>query len=189
MSPEFWHLDKKECHYGQRECHHHKKDYCHDKKECNCHHHNNCLKNTLEKILNEQRKVRKKECDIPSNGCFEHLGRTSTNTIPFILYSNTEPFKVEGVTKCFDCDTNKEKFVCFKSFIFRIIDLEGDCAFLELLKFKNHHKSTSNCDDHVCSPCCQVHCEDVDDLIATGVCIQVELSCFCAIQCLPAVCM
>jgi kynurenine formamidase len=113
----------------------------------------------------------------------------ATNTIPLILYCNLEPFKVEGVTKCFDHELNTEKFVCFTTFIFRIIDLEGDCAVLELLKFKNHYQCHPDIRDHVCSSSCQLNGKDVSDLNATCVCIQVELSCFSAIQCLPAVCL
>ncbi|WHY88542.1 CotY/CotZ family spore coat protein [Neobacillus novalis] len=149
-----------------------------------------CLKTTLELILNTQRKMSKQKCDFNNSlSCLEPLGKTFKNTIPFILYGDLEPFKVEGVTTCFDNESNKEKFVCFTTFLFRVINLEGDCAVLELLKFKNHDKCVPNCNDHKCSPCCQLHCENVDDLISTCVFMNVEISSFSGIQCLPAVCI
>ncbi|NMD69328.1 spore coat protein [Bacillus sp. DNRA2] len=149
--------------------------------------HGNCLKKTLEKIINEQKKVNKKEIEKKSFGCLESLGMPITNTIPFILYGNLEPFKVEGVTKFFNKELNKEKFVCFTTFIFRIIDLDGDCAVLELLKFNDQNTCILDIKSDACSPSCQLNSKDVNDLIAACVYIQVELSYFSAIQCLPAV--
>jgi hypothetical protein len=159
-----------------------------------------CLKETLEKILYAQKKVKDKQehnpCEISCNQSINELKYPSCNelknTIPFILYCNAcEPFKVEGVTTFLDPCLKKERFYCFTTFIFKIKALKGDCAVLELLKFDSHGKcvsDNSSCSDRcICSPCCQLHCKEIDDLIPTGVCIKVDLSCFCAIQCLPAV--
>ncbi|ETT87770.1 CotY/CotZ family spore coat protein [Viridibacillus sp. FSL R5-0477] len=158
-----------------------------------CHNDSKCVKKTLEKILHEQRNVRKKKNDNCEFSCQSPLGElfkpNKNNTIPFILYCNCEAFKVEGVTTCFDDCSKKEKFVCFLTFIFKIVELKDDCVVLELLKFKNHNKCVANTKDHICSPCCQLDCEDVEDLISTCVCITVDISSFTGIQCLPAVCL
>lgn len=158
-----------------------------------CYNNSGCVRKTLEKILNAQRNVSKKKNDCCGTSCHLPLGELSkpnkNNTIPFILYCNCEPFKVEGVTTCFDNCSEKEKFVCFLTFIFKVIELKDDCVVLELLKFKNHNKCAPSNSNHQCSPCCQLDCEDVDDLIPTCVCISVELSSFTGIQCLPAICL
>jgi hypothetical protein len=159
-----------------------------------------CVKRTLEKILYAQRKAENRghshcetSCEQSIDKLIDPSSNHSKNSIPFILYCACEPFKVEGATTFFDHCSKKEKFFCFTTFIFRIKDLKGDCAILELLKFDCHETCVSNstsCNQNcICSPCCQLHCQDVDDLIPTGVCITVDLSCFCAIQCLPAVCL
>ena len=157
---------------------------------------NLCVQETLKKILEVQKKVKKKECDPCKISCKHSIDKllhfpyqNKKNTIPFILNCNCEPYKVDGVTTCIDPCSDKEKFICFTTFIFRIKDIKRECAVLELLKFRKHHQCSPSSNDHVCSPCCQLHCEDVDDLISTGVCITVDLSCFCSIQCLPAICL
>jgi hypothetical protein len=152
-----------------------------------------CVKKTLEKILWAQKNAKKGGCEPSSVSCNNSIkellkpnGYSSKNTIPFILYCNgCEPFKIEGVTTHFDPYSNKEKFICFSTFIFRIKDLKDNCAVLQLLKIK-----FDPCrDKDLCSPCDQLDCADVDDLIPTDVCINVDLACFCAIQCLPPVCL
>ncbi|WP_256218416.1 CotY/CotZ family spore coat protein [Bacillus sp. MUM 116] len=44
-------------------------------------------------------------------------------------------------------------------------------------------------DKPICSPCSQLNYENIDDLMSTGVCINVDVSGFNAIQCLPSVCL
>ncbi|WP_165976319.1 CotY/CotZ family spore coat protein [Bacillus salipaludis] len=160
--------------------------------EDSCYEENRCIKKTLEKILEAQRKAKKKKGESCQTSCLAPLGELgnhySNNTIPFILYCDCDPFKVEGVTTCRDKNSKSETFVCFITFVFRIIDIKDDCAVLELLKFKNHQKCNSK-GKPICSPCSQLNCENIDDLMATGVCVNVDLSGFHAIQCLPAVCL
>ena len=160
-----------------------------------------CIKETLENILLAQKQAEQEECKSCETSCINSIKQLlnstfihSKNTIPFILYCNScEPFKVEGTTTFFDHCSNKQRFFCFTTFIFRIKGLKNDCALLELLKFECNEECISHnsecCEKCICSPSCQLHLQDVDDLIPTGVCIKVDLSCFCAIQCLPAVCI
>ncbi|MED3563928.1 CotY/CotZ family spore coat protein [Bacillus xiapuensis] len=151
-----------------------------------------CVKMTLEKILKAQRKVKKNKGGTCQTSCMAPLGELGNqhvnNTIPFILYCDCDPFKVEGVTTKCDQHSKNEKFVCFATFIFRIIEIKDDCAVLELLKFKKHHKCNSK-DKPISSPCSQLNYENIDDLMSTGVCINVDVSGFNAIQCLPSVCL
>jgi hypothetical protein len=150
----------------------------------------NCVDEVLEAILKAQNKVKKRnEC---KNSCKESINdllnedkKPKKNTIPFILYCGCEPFKGTGVTTFFHGQSKKKKFACVSSFIFRIKELDNNCAVLELLAFKPDKSSSGKGDEH--SPCDQIHCENVDDLVKTGICINVDLSCFCGITCLPAV--
>lgn len=147
----------------------------------------NCVERTLKRILDTQQKVAQFDCE-----CINQPSESSKpilNTIPFILYNhNSEPFEATGITSCFDEKTKKEKFICFTTFIFKIIDLEENCAVVELLKFKNHGIGSSSCAaEHFCSPCCQISWENVEDLSPTCICIDIDLSCFCAVSCFPPV--
>src|SRR5690606_36533589 len=90
--------------------------------------------------------------------------------------------------------SKSKKFSCISSFVFRIKNIDNNCAVLELLTFKSDHKHSShskkccNCRPHkIESPCDQLNHKDVEKLIGTGVCINVDLSSFTAITCLPPI--
>ncbi|MBY6053348.1 CotY/CotZ family spore coat protein [Cytobacillus firmus] len=184
-------------------------DYCHDhdydcdcnimpvfgetkpRKSCNEH----CVEEVLKAIDKAQKRAGSKdEC---RNSCRESIDdllngqkKPKKNTIPFLLYCEScEPFKATGVT-VFSHHSKEKKFACITSFIFRIKEFDGKCAVLELLTFKQCKKSKdpfkSHTKDH-CSPCSQIDSESVENLFPTGICINVDLSCFCAVTCLPAV--
>lgn len=161
----------------------HCKGNCHKDKDKRA-----CVEEILEAILKAQRKV-EKEHDMKCSSCeesFEELLEDSkkfkNNTIPIILYCGCEPFKAEGVATC-PVGMKDKKFVCITSFIFKIRDLKGNCAVLELLTFK---PKRDRCDKFK-SPCDQIDHQLVNDLVKTGICINVDLSCFCGVSTLPAV--
>ncbi len=148
-----------------------------------------CVEEILEAILKAERKVEvdhKKKCSSCKESIEDLLEeerkKPKKNTIPFILYCGCEPFKATGVTTCPGGPKDK-RFACITSFIFKIKDLKGQCAELELLAFK----SKKDGDKKLCSPCDQINYECVEDLVRTGICINVDLSCFCGVTCLPAV--
>lgn len=168
---------------------HHHED--HDKS------HESCVEEVLEAIFTAQKKVEKADkcknsCDASIRELLGETKKARKNTIPFILYcGGCEPFKASGVTTI-SHHSNKKKFVCITSFIFRIEEIKDHCAVLELLTFTSDKKCEKDCHmkcngNDVCTPCCQIDDEDVDDLIKTGICLNVDLSCFCAVTCLPAV--
>lgn len=147
-----------------------------------------CVEEILEAILNAQRKV-EKEHEMKCSSCeesfeeqLEEHKKFKKNTIPFILYCGCEPFKAEGVAT-YPVGLKDKKFVCITSFVFKIRDLKGNCAELELLKFK---PKRDRCDNFK-SPCEQINHQSVNDLVKTGICINVDLSCFCGVSTLPAV--
>lgn len=192
------HKDHDKCHDTDRhhDCcdHYDYEDDCHwDKKKCDDHKKDKefCVAEVLEAIHEAQKKVKKDdECKVSCKESIKELlgekKKPSKNTIPFILYcGDCEPFKATGVTTV--CHHSKEKkFACITSFIFKIKDFDGKCAVLELLTFKPS-KSKDPFKKSICSPCGQIDCENVSDLVKTGICINVDLSCFCAVTCLPAV--
>ncbi|HZG59776.1 MAG TPA: CotY/CotZ family spore coat protein [Anoxybacillus sp.] len=175
-------------------CHNH-----HKNKKKRCKDHNKCVEEILEAILEAQKKSKKKEeCDISCKQAINELlgkkhKKPRKNTIPFILYcKDRKPFKATGVTTFISSCSKKKRFACFTTFIFKIKELDGNCAVLELLTFKSDKKHHSNScpkrgQNHPCSPCFQVDSEKVKDLVKTGICINVDLSCFCGISCLPPV--
>lgn len=147
-----------------------------------------CVKTILEKILHIQNKSKQTSKNRCPTVCDAPLGGQALNiTIPFILYCHCKPFKVEGVTTVFDHCSGKEKFVCFSTYILTIIQIKSNCAVFELLKFKHPHEPLANCGKIEATPCHQLHAENVEDLISTGVCVTMELENFTGIQCLPTI--
>ncbi|OAS83832.1 MULTISPECIES: CotY/CotZ family spore coat protein [Metabacillus] len=177
--------DHKDHHKDHHKCDHKDHDKCHE----------SCVEEILEAILKAQRKADgddgcRTSCKESIKELLGESKKWTKNTIPFILYcGDCAPFKASGATTILT-HHKKKKFVCITSFIFRIKDIKDSCAVLELLTFKSDKKcekdSYKRCDE-TCSPCCQIDHKDVDDLVKTGICINVDLSCFCAVTCLPAV--
>ncbi|RWZ55122.1 spore coat protein [Halobacillus fulvus] len=121
-------------------------------------------------------------------------GGSNFDTVPVILYcKDCKPFKGFGSKKGGNhCEVKG-------SFFFRVKSVdEHGCAVLELLFADNHHhhggvggmeESSSESHHHhhhnkfdPKSPADQ-SCED---LRASGICITVDLNCFCHVTCLPA---
>ncbi|WP_053362713.1 CotY/CotZ family spore coat protein [Bacillus sp. FJAT-27251] len=99
------------------------------------------------------------------------LGKlVGSDTIPFILLTNNGMFEWNGVI--YDEKTKKEE--CFTTSFFRVDDIDKDssCAKLTILRPYNIHK------EHAKLLC------DVVKLEKTPICVEVDISCFCGIQCL-----
>ncbi|WP_163583154.1 CotY/CotZ family spore coat protein [Gracilibacillus saliphilus] len=140
-----------------------------------------CVCDVVRAINDAQDNVVEMECDVSCARSIQDLVSpvrgNGLDTVPFILYDKKgKPFKGFGA------EVRGGRFECFSSFIFRVneIDDKDCCAILELLVFDDDDKA---CGD----PCEQLDHEQVEDLERTGICITVDLNCFCAITCLPAV--
>jgi spore coat protein Z len=100
------------------------------------------------------------------------------DTVPVILYckGDCKPFKGFGA----DRKMKDEMTPIVASFIFRVKKVDKDgCATLELLLAHEQ-------------PCGYNDLKDPTDqktkgLKATGICITVDLNCFCHVTCLPAI--
>ncbi|MGP4042190.1 CotY/CotZ family spore coat protein [Gracilibacillus sp. D59] len=145
---------------------------------------NGCVCDVVRAIADAQDNVADQLCDVSCSRSIQNLvspvGGNGLDTVPFILYNKKgKPFKGFGAEV--NANGGPARFDCFNSFIFRVTEVDDDCcAVLELLVFNN--------DDTTCGdPCEQLDNEQVNDLERTGICITVDLNCFCAITCLPAV--
>ncbi|SRR5690625_3005967 len=137
-------------------------------------HTENCVCDILREIVAAQRDI-VDDCDV---GCEQSiqdlLGDTSTpnnlDTVPVLLYCECDPFKGYGVK-------DNESNTVFSSFFFRVRSVDDDCcAVLELLRDPN--ETAHNFQEPTN--------QKVGNLRTTGVCINVDLKCFCHVTCLPA---
>ncbi|GGD18421.1 CotY/CotZ family spore coat protein [Pontibacillus salipaludis] len=135
-----------------------------------------CVCDILKEIVDAQNDV----TDDCNSSCEESINElmgdrgTNKDTVPVILYcKDCKPFKGFGARRN-EIDKIRE------SFIFRVkeVDEDCECALLELLATPH---SSEEC--HIKSPSDQ----DTSNLRATGICITVDLNCFCHITCLPAI--
>ncbi|MRX71923.1 spore coat protein [Bacillus lacus] len=139
---------------------HHKSDF------------DSCVCDAVEKILAEQEAV---EESCPTS-CFSNLLSPTTipgrDTIPFLLFDKKgKLFSAFGNVGGFADDA-----ACFETIFFRVEALKYCCATLSLLRPVNVSGHTLS----VCDPCQS----DFFGLEKTDFCIEVDLDCFCAIQCL-----
>ncbi|KGX87706.1 CotY/CotZ family spore coat protein [Pontibacillus litoralis] len=135
-----------------------------------------CVCDILKEIVDAQNDVTddcNSSCEQSINDLLGEEVSTNKDTVPVILYcKDCKPFKGYGARRNrIDC--------ILQSFIFRVKEVDEDCncALLELLIDPDHK------DDCPKSPSDQ----HTDKLRATGICITVDLDCFCHITCLPAI--
>lgn len=133
--------------------------------------------------------------------------RLRHNTIPFILFckESCKPFVGSGVIQDRRGRSDRHFFKCIESPIFRaknFVNGDENCVRLELLKpVRDHHHVPRDASDveskgggshhhkHSCGchSVCDFFDRHVEDFQATGVCITVDLRCFCAITCLDPI--
>ncbi|MED4533619.1 CotY/CotZ family spore coat protein [Metabacillus fastidiosus] len=135
---------------------------------------NSCVCDAVEQILAEQEAV--EEIVGCSTSCYSNLLNPASapgrDTIPFILFTKKgDLFKAFGNVGGFKGD-----MTCFSTIFFRVERLENCCATLSLLRPIDDCGNTH----HVCEPCDP----DFFALEKTDFCVEVDLDCFCAIQCL-----
>ncbi|KHE72055.1 CotY/CotZ family spore coat protein [Halobacillus sp. BBL2006] len=117
-------------------------------------------------------------------------GGSGFDTVPVILYcKDCKPFKGYGTKR------NAGSCNVKGSFFFRVKSVDDDgCAVLELLFSNNHHsgdleEESSSSSNHQPRPVVDPKSpaqQDCDNLRASGICITVDLNCFCHVTCLPA---
>jgi spore coat protein Z len=137
-----------------------------------------CVLDAVEAIKDAQDAV--EEC---RTSCFNNLlapTGVEGDTIPFVLSnSDGSPFHAFGDVG------NSEN--CFVSIWFRVEEIRGCCATLQVLKpFKDTDKPLAVDDIVGEDKCCisLIGACKLEHLEKTNNCIEVDLSCFCSIQCL-----
>jgi hypothetical protein len=144
----------------------------------------NCVCEILRDIVDAQNDVIENCCDTSCEQSINDLlGETDPgnglDTVPVILYcaGDCKPFKGFGAKRGGALGTIGDLKA---SFIFRVKKVTDDCcAVLELLRDPN---DPCHC-DHLKDPCDQ----STNNLENTGICITVDLDCFCHVTCLPAI--
>ena len=122
--------------------------------------------------------MHRKEFNLP-------LKKNNFNTIPIMLIckDTCDFFMGSGIFR----KPNTMIFECFKTPIFRVtkfLDSSECCVVLELLQPQNDEgkipSSFIECDVFFSDSC-------ITRFVRTGICITVDLNCFCGVECLPAV--
>lgn len=142
------------------------------------HHTGSCVCNVLKDIARAQSDIVENCCDTSCERAISDLlGETEVpnglDTVPVLLYcaKSCKPFKGYGAHSQ---HIGKIK----SSYYFRVKSVTNDCcAVLELLRDPND----GNKNPH--DPCEQL----TKNLRTTGICITVDVDCFCHITCLPAI--
>lgn len=166
-----------------------------------CHEHQlHCVCKTVKRINEAQKKAayRKKirciGCEQSINDLLHPKKKTVSDktTIPFILYNQKgKPFIAKSVDKSpIEChpDTTYYKVVKTPFLKVRHIDPDSCCAHVELLRPVNANKlPVANCakdfEDffNEKTPFKTIHLQE------TGICLTLDLTCFCGILCLDAI--
>ncbi|SEP85108.1 CotY/CotZ family spore coat protein [Piscibacillus halophilus] len=139
-------------------------------------HTENCVCDILRQIVDAQNDIVEHDCDVSCKQSIEDLlgDRTSPaglDTVPVLLYCECKTFKGFGAM-------NDQNNTVVASFYFRVKKVDDDCcAVLELLR------DPADSDRNPKDPTDQ----KTANLRATGICINVDLKCFCHVTCLPAV--
>ncbi|MFG6115322.1 CotY/CotZ family spore coat protein [Halobacillus sp. MO56] len=153
-----------------------------------------CVCDTVREIVRVQNEVAGAD-DCCSTGCeqsIQDLLSPTTNgngatTIPFFLYckGNCKPFIGSGVFQSPIGGSGMTALRCVQTPIFRakkFVDEDECCVQLELLLPVTQGGSTpGERGDTVCS---YFPGNSIRDLQATGICITIDLDCFCGIACL-----
>lgn len=137
-----------------------------------------CVADVIREIVAAQNNVVGDCCDSSCEQSIANLlGESSPvqsnlDTVPVLLYcKDCKPFKGFGAPFNDIGDV-------VGSFYFRVKSInERNCAVLELLRVEN---------DPVADPVSPVQ-QFTSNLEATGICITVDVDCFCHITCLPAI--
>lgn len=161
-----------------------------------------CVADVVRDIVRAQRRVAEAEEDSCRTGCdrsieellspaLENVRRPRHNTIPFILFTKEcgKAFTGVGVRK------GRDSFECIESPIFRVrsfVDNSRNCVRLELLEPVRSGRSESDGENrdhrHSCDgDFCDFLPNRTRNFRATGICITVDLDCFCGISCLDPI--
>ncbi|WP_226036257.1 CotY/CotZ family spore coat protein [Aquibacillus saliphilus] len=156
-----------------------------------------CVCDVVRDIVDAQDEVNNNGC---STGCKQSIrdllspqsGNNVNTTIPFILYcKDCNPFIGSGVFQGELGASGNTFFGCVETPIFRAKEFVDDsdcCVKLELLLPVTEGGSTPGPTDSGVSDVCRFFPgNSIRDFQATGICLTVDLNCFCGITCLEPI--
>jgi hypothetical protein len=154
-------------------------------------HSSECVCDVVRKIVRAQNEVAAAQDNCCTTGCEQSieqlLAPTTANgptTIPFLLYckGDCDLFFATGVRP------HNSMFDCIETPVFKANSLKKDCCVeIELLEFETG-TATNLIPPHPPKNACSfIPHNTTGNFVETGVCITVDLHCFCAIQCLNPV--
>ena len=172
-----------------------------------------CVTDVVRNIVRAQKKAVEAEENTCLTGCDrsinellspfeENRERIRHNTIPFMLFSKEcgKPFTGVGVRQRHNKGSNHSFFECIESPVFRVksfLDNSDSCVRLELLtpvsgpsgkQGPNQNPDADrHCHDRHGSSLCNILPRHTRNFRATGICITVDLHCFCGISCLDPI--
>ena len=133
----------------------------------------NCVCEAVENIHDLQNAIEEEGCP---TSCFSNLlspSRHLGDTIPFIIYtSKSKPFVAFGNVG------ELQAGPCFSTVFFRVEDIKDCCATLRLLIAFDENRRVLDFTEEKDKIC------DVFRLEKKNFCVEVDLECFCAIECL-----
>ncbi|WP_082235362.1 CotY/CotZ family spore coat protein [Halobacillus massiliensis] len=154
----------------------------------------NCVCETVRKIVEAQNEVAGTDCC--NTGCDQSISdllSPSSNgnrptTIPFALYckGDCEPFIGSGIYSS-PVNASGMSLQCVRTPIFRakkFVDDHKCCVQLELLLPVNSEGETPDPSNKGKNICDFFPGDTIRNLQATGICLTVDLNCFCGILCL-----
>ncbi|MED0805975.1 CotY/CotZ family spore coat protein [Bacillus paralicheniformis] len=133
----------------------------------------NCVCEAVENIHDLQNAIEEEGCP---TSCFSNLlspSRHLGDTIPFILYTSKSKLFV-----AFGNVGELQAGPCFSTVFFRVEKIDDCCATLRLLIAFDENRRVLDFTEDKDKIC------DVFRLEKTNFCIEVDLECFCAIECL-----
>ncbi|MBX0359276.1 CotY/CotZ family spore coat protein [Halobacillus sp. Nhm2S1] len=157
---------------------------------------NNCVRDVIKEIIKAQDEV----AALMDNGCCDvSCGRSirdllspaeespRNTTIPFILYcKDCKPFIGSGVIRKQLMSNSSTYLACLSSPVFRAKKFtnDGKCVKLELLLPESNGGARAVQSCRKKDVCDYFPGDSIRNLRATGICITVDLDCFCSITCL-----
>ncbi|MEH7887068.1 MAG: CotY/CotZ family spore coat protein [Mesobacillus sp.] len=129
------------------------------------------------------------DCDVSCHRSIRELlagAQSPTNgldTIPLILYcGDCMPFEGFGA-RIRPNGGGPQRLDCFRSFFFRVTSVDDNCcAKIELLVTRGDEGQGFS------DPCAQIQTGGArNEFFRTGICLTVDLDCFCAVTCLDPV--
>lgn len=154
-----------------------------------------CVKDILKNIYDAQKKVADRDSTTCATSCQQsiddllsphahHRPRRHT-TIPVSLFDHQgKPFVGSGFTR------HHRHMHCIESTVFRVRGFtNNNCVQLELLKpiYETETPTDARCESTKSTACHYFDNRPIRNFRKTGLCITVDMSCFCGVTCLDPI--